>query len=85
MALIVPAPTAGLIDQVTPVSVLVPLTVARNCCVLLKSTVGVAGVTADTDSFDTIVTVVLFDLLGSAWLVAIAVTFVSVGKSVGAV
>ena len=74
-----------MIDQVTPVSVLVPLTVALNCCVLLKSTVGVAGVTADTDSFDPIVAVVLLDLLGSAWLVALTVTFVVLGKSVGAV
>ena len=83
--LIVPDPVAGLIDHTTPVSVLLPVAVALNCCVVLRFTVGAAGVTADTASFDPIVAVVLFDLLGSAWLVAVTVTLVLLGKSAGAV
>jgi hypothetical protein len=47
--LIVPAPVAGLIDQVTLVFVL-PTTVAVNCCVPPAFTLAEAGVTVtDTD------------------------------------
>jgi hypothetical protein len=62
------------IDQTTVVSVLLPVTVALNCCVALRSTVGNAGVTAETDSFGAMVTVVEADLEGSALLLAVTVS-----------
>jgi len=73
------------IDQATVVSVLLPLTVVLNCCFVLRSTVCVAGLTADIDSVDAIVAVVLLDLLGSAWLAAVTVTLLLAGRSFGAV
>jgi len=71
-------------DHTTPVSVLVPLTVALNCCVALRFTVGAAGAT-ETDSVETIVAVVLLDLVALAWLVAVTVTVGLAGRSFGAV
>ena len=70
MALIVPAPAAGFKDHSTATSVLVPPTVALNCWVLFRSTIGVPGVTSKTDSFEVMVALVTLDLRGSAWLVA---------------
>jgi len=81
----VPDPLAGLSDQTTFVSLLLPLTVAVNCWVPLKFSFGAAGLTADIDSVDPIVTVVLTDLLGSAWLAAVTVTLLLAGRSFGAV
>jgi len=81
----VPDPAAGLIDHTTPVSVLVPLTVALNCCVVLRFTAGAVGLTAETNSFDAIVAIVLLDLLALAWLVAVTVTLALAGRSLGAV
>ena len=71
--------------QVRLVSLLLPLTVVENCCCMPVPTVGLAGLIGATLSFDPIVAVVLFDLLGSAWLVAVTVTLVLLGRSAGAV
>jgi len=72
-------------DQTTPVSELGPVTVALNCCVLLRSTVGAAGVTAETDSFGAIFTVVEADLEGSAVLLAVTLSVPPAGTAAGAV
>jgi len=45
--------------------------------------VGLAGLMAPTLSFEAIVAVVLPDLLGSAWLVAVTVTLALAGRSFG--
>jgi len=80
----VPEPLAGLIDQTTAVSLLLPPTVALNCCEALRFTVGAAGVTAETDSVEVMVTVAEPDVVLSCWLVAVTVTVTLVGKVSGA-
>jgi hypothetical protein len=77
----VPDPLAGLIDHTSPVSVLLPLTVALNCCDALRFTDGGgAGPTAETDSLEATVTVAEPNVVLSCWLVAFTVTVTLVGK-----
>jgi len=71
--------------QVTPLSLLLPLTVVENCCGAPVSTVGLAGLMAATDSVEATVTVAEPNVVLSCWLVASTVTLVLVGKSLGAV
>src|SRR5215467_897647 len=69
---VVRVPTDGFILQVTAV-LLVPLTVAVNCCWPLAVRVTDTGVT-DTATVGVSATVALADLVGSATLVAVMVT-----------
>jgi hypothetical protein len=70
--------------QVTPVLVLLPLTVALNCCWELALTVGFCGLT-ETLSFEVTVIVAEADFVVACWLVAVIVTVVCEGKPAGAV
>ena len=71
-----------LIAQVTAV-LLLPVTVAVNCCVWPRNMLTVPGLTVSATGCR--VTVALADLLTSAALVAITVTVVPAGIEAGAV
>lgn len=61
----------------------VPVTVAVNCCCVPVTTVAVVG---DTETWtNVIVTVAVADLVGSACEVAVTLTVLGVGTLVGAV
>jgi hypothetical protein len=70
--------------QVTAVLVLLPLTVALNCCWPLRLTDALCGLT-ETLSFEVIVTVAEADIVGYCWLVATIATLGFEGKTAGAV
>jgi hypothetical protein len=70
--------------QVTAVLVLLPLTVAVNCCWPLRLTVALCGLT-ETLSFEVIVIVAVPFFLGSALLVAVTVSVPPAGTLAGAV
>lgn len=78
---IVPGPA---VLQVTAVFV-VPLTVALNCCVAPRITVGVAGVTLTLTTGAVMVMVAVSDLVGSSRDVAFTVTVAGFGTVSGAV
>jgi len=71
--------------QVTALSLLLPLVVVENCCCAPMSTVGLAGLIAETDSVEAMVTVAEPNVVLSCWLTAFAVTVVLAGKMSGAV
>jgi hypothetical protein len=75
-------PTDGLILQLTPV-LLLPVTVAVNCCVCEANSAGVAGLTVTATGAK--VTVAVAHLLLSAALVAVTVTAWIVATDAGAV
>ena len=75
-------PTTGLNDHVTPV-LAVPVTVAVNCWVREAVSEVVEGVSATVTGLSLIVE--LSDLVGSAVLVAFAVTFCALEIEAGAV
>jgi len=72
-------------DQTTAASELSPVTVAVNCCVLLRFTDGAAGLTPETVTFGAIVTEVEADLEGSAVLFAVTLSVPPAGTAAGAV
>ncbi len=81
LLLIVPGPA---VLQVTAVLV-VPWTVAVNCCVAPRITVAVAGVTVTVTTGAVMVIVAVSDLVGSSFEVAVTVTVGGLGTVSGAV